>query len=144
MLFIDKEHDVLHPGLQFEVLHGFFISFLKGLQHDDIRFDLRGLLNKLIGIGPGFVTDNFKRSQKNLDELMLVEDEAAYSMVRLIAQKEGLLVGPTSGASAWVAGQLALREEFAGKTIVCFFYDTGERYLSTEGLFRADLIERAQ
>ncbi|MHC4663095.1 MAG: PLP-dependent cysteine synthase family protein [Planctomycetota bacterium] len=97
--------------------------------------------HKLIGVGPGFVTDNFKRSERNIDELILVEDEASYNCVRLIAEKEGLLVGPTSGASAWVAGQLAEREEFAGKTIVCFFYDTGERYLSTEGLFKTDNIE---
>ena len=63
-------------------------------------------------------------------------------MTREIARKEGFLVGPTSGASAWVAGQLALREEMEGKNIVCFFYDTGERYLSTEGLFEADNVER--
>ena len=100
--------------------------------------------HKLIGIGPGFVTDNFKRSKKNLDELILVEDETAYEWVRLIANKEGLLVGPTSGASAWVAGQLAQREELAGKTIVCFFYDTGERYMSTEGLFKTEGIESMQ
>jgi cysteine synthase A len=100
--------------------------------------------HKLIGIGPGFVTDNFKRSQKNLDELILVEDETAYEWVRLIANKEGMLVGPTSGASAWVAGQLAQREELVGKTIVCFFYDTGERYMSTEGLFKTEGIESMQ
>lgn len=97
--------------------------------------------HKLIGIGPGFITDNFNRSKKNLDELITVKDEVAYEWVRLIARKEGLLVGPTSGASAWVAGQLAQRKEFEGKMIICFFYDTGERYLSTEGLFLADNIE---
>lgn len=98
--------------------------------------------HKLIGIGPGFVTENFKRSIKNLDEIFLVKDENAYEWVRLIAKKEGLLVGPTSGASAWVAGQLAEREDFDGKTIICFFYDNGERYLSTEGLFMADNIKK--
>jgi cysteine synthase A len=97
--------------------------------------------HRLIGIGPGFVTENFRRSERNLDELVLVEDQVAYEWTRLIARREGILVGPTSGASAWVAGQLAAREEFAGKAIVCFFYDTGERYLSSEGLFPADDVE---
>jgi cysteine synthase A len=97
--------------------------------------------HKLIGIGPGFVTDNFKRSQHNLDEIVLVPDEAGYEMVRKIATTEGLLVGPTSGAAAWVCGELAKREEFSGKTIVCMFYDTGERYLSTKGLFVTDNVE---
>jgi len=100
--------------------------------------------HRIIGIGPGFITENFQRSQKNLDEIMLVEDEDAYAMVRSIAKKEGILVGPTSGASAWVAGQLAQREDLLGKNIVCFFYDTGERYLSTEGLFEADNIEMVE
>lgn len=98
--------------------------------------------HKLIGIGPGFITENFKRSINNLDELMLVDDETAYDWVRLIAKREGLLVGPTSGASAWLAGQIAQRKEFDGKIIICFFYDTGERYLSTEGLFLADKVEK--
>jgi len=99
--------------------------------------------HRIIGIGPGFVTENFQRSRENCDEIMLVEDETAYETVRKIAKREGVLVGPTSGASAWVAGQIAEREEMQGKTIICFFYDTGERYLSTEGLFPADSIETA-
>jgi cysteine synthase A len=84
--------------------------------------------HKIIGIGPGFVTDNFKRSEHNLDELISV------------AKKEGLLVGPSSGAAAWVAGELAKRDEFSAKNIICFFYDTGERYLSTPELFPVDNV----
>ena len=98
--------------------------------------------HSIIGIGPGFVTENFLRSKHNLDEIMLVSDEDAYETTRNIALLEGMLVGPTSGASAWVAGQLAMRNDMRGKTIICFLYDTGERYLSTEGLFVADRIER--
>jgi len=98
--------------------------------------------HKLIGVGPGFITENYKRSKENLDELVLVKDETAYESVRRIAKREGLLVGITSGASAWVAGEVAKRPEFEGKTIVCFFYDTGERYLSTEGLFLVDKVEQ--
>ena len=97
--------------------------------------------HRLIGIGPGFVTENFERSRENLDELILVDNHVAYEWVRRIAREEGLLVGPTSGAAAWVAGQVAKRPGFRGKTIVCFFYDTGERYLTTQGLFLADNIE---
>jgi len=59
-----------------------------------------------------------------------------------VAQTEGLLVGLTSGALAWAAGELAARPEFADKTIVTFFYDTGERYLSIEGLFSEGRTER--
>jgi len=98
--------------------------------------------HKLIGIGPGFVTDNFKRSRQNLDELLLVEDEDAYECARRVARCEGILVGPTSGASVWTAGQLALRHEFANSTIICFLYDTGERYLTADGLFPHDSVER--
>jgi cysteine synthase A len=97
--------------------------------------------HKLIGIGPGFVADNFKRSQKNMDELILVKDEDAYEMTRKIARIEGVLVGPTSGAGVWVAEQLSRRPEYKGKTIVCIFCDTGERYLSEPGLFPVDGIE---
>jgi cysteine synthase len=92
--------------------------------------------HKLIGIGPGFVTPNFERARGNLDELFLVEDDTAYEWTRRIARTEGLLVGVTSGAAAWVAGQLAGRDELKGRSIACIFYDTGERYLSTPGLFQ--------
>lgn len=97
--------------------------------------------HKIIGIGPGFVTENFKRSAHNMDELIKVEDGIAYSWARQVAKKEGLLVGPSSGAAAYVASKLAERDEFRSKTIVCFFYDTGERYLSTPELFPADNVE---
>ncbi len=98
--------------------------------------------HKIIGVGPGFVTDNFKRSHHNLDEIVLVKDEVAFECSREIARQEGIIVGPTSGASVWVAGQLALRNDYVNKTIVCFMYDTGERYLSTPGLFPADNVEK--
>ena len=97
--------------------------------------------HKIIGIGPGFVTDNFKRARARLDRLITVPDEKAYQWTRLIAQKEGLLVGPSSGAAAWAASRLCGLEEYRGKTILCFFCDTGERYLSTEELFSLDGIE---
>jgi cysteine synthase A len=98
--------------------------------------------HKIIGVGPGFITDNFKRSMDNLDELVAVDDDDAYQWARHVARSEGLLVGPSSGAAAWVAGQVAERDEFRGKTIVCFFYDSGERYLSSPDLFPVNNVER--
>ncbi len=100
--------------------------------------------HKIIGVGPGFITDNFIRSKHNMDELVHVSDEIAFDWVKLIAQKEGILVGPSSSAAAWVSFQLAKRKEYKGKNILCFFYDTGERYLSTEGLFDMDNVERVK
>ena len=100
--------------------------------------------HKIIGVGPGFITDNFRRSQDNLDALIHVPDETAYQTTRLIALKEGLIVGVTSGASAWVAGKLSKDPDYEGKTIICFFYDTGERYLSTPDLFYEGNIENCE
>jgi cysteine synthase A len=65
-----------------------------------------------------------------------VTEEAAFATCRRIAKEEGLLVGISSGATAWAALELAARPENSGKTIVCIFADTGERYLSVEGLFQ--------
>jgi cysteine synthase A len=98
--------------------------------------------HKLIGIGPGFVADNFNRSREKLDELILVKDEDAFDMTRRLARVEGMLVGPTSGAGVWVAEQLSKRNEYSGKNILCFFCDTGERYLSEQGLFPEGEVER--
>jgi cysteine synthase len=87
------------------------------------------------GIGPGFITPNFQRARQWLDEIVLVADEDAYEWTRRIALAEGLLVGITSGAAAKVACDVARRAELKGGNVVCLFYDTGERYLSTPGLF---------
>jgi cysteine synthase A len=98
--------------------------------------------HKLIGIGPGFVTDNFQRGRERLDELIPVTDADAFAMTKRLAMTEGILAGVTSGASLWVAEQLSRRPEYAGKTIGCIICDSGERYLSVEGLFPADKVER--
>ena len=98
--------------------------------------------HKIIGIGPGFVTENFLRSKDNLDELLLVSDETTYEWTRKIARKEGILVGPTSGAGAYIAETLSQRPDYENKTIVFIICDTGERYLSTADLFEIDDVER--
>ena len=99
-------------------------------------------VHKIGGIGPGMITDNFERARERVDEILLVEDDIAYEWARKVTLKEGLIAGPTSGATLWGASELAKRAEFAGKNIICFLYDTGERYLSVNGLFEADNIER--
>ena len=65
------------------------------------------------------------------DEIIAVENEAAFAAGRLVGRKEGVLVGISSGAAVWAAVQLAKREENRGKTIVVLLPDTGDRYLST-------------
>ena len=89
--------------------------------------------HRLLGIGPGFVPDLYE--PELMDEILTVRVEDAFATSREIAAKEGLLVGITSGASAYVALDLARRPENAGKTIVVIFADAGQGYMSVEGLF---------
>jgi cysteine synthase A len=89
----------------------------------------------LLGIGPGFLPGLFE--PEVLDEIVTVRAEDAFGTCRQIALTEGLLVGVTSGASAHLALALARRPENAGKTIVIIFADSGQGYLSVEGLFPA-------
>ncbi len=84
----------------------------------------------LQGIGAGFVPEVLDTGI--YDEIIPVESEAAFALGRAVAQKEGILVGISSGAALWAAVELAKREEYAGKNIVVLLPDTGDRYLSTE------------
>ncbi|MGL4852667.1 MAG: cysteine synthase A [Phocaeicola sp.] len=85
--------------------------------------------HKIQGIGAGFVPKNFNRA--HVDQIIQVKDDDAIRASRLLAHKEGLLVGISSGAALHAALQLAQKEENKGKTIVVLLPDTGERYLST-------------
>ena len=85
--------------------------------------------HKIQGIGAGFVPGNYDPSV--VDLVVPVADDEAIATARLLASREGLLVGISSGAAAYAALQLATREEYRGKTIVVLLPDTGERYLST-------------
>lgn len=85
--------------------------------------------HKIQGIGAGFVPNNF--NPEVVDLIMPVEDNNAIKASRMLAEKEGLLVGISSGAALYAALQLAKKAENEGKTIVALLPDTGERYLST-------------
>ncbi len=83
----------------------------------------------LQGIGAGFVPEILDTGI--YDRVNQVKEEEAYAAARLLAAKEGILVGITSGAALHTALQEARKEENEGKTIVALLPDTGERYLST-------------
>ena len=86
-----------------------------------------------MGTAPGFVPDTLDREL--IDEITLVNEEQAFQMCRDIARQEGLLVGISSGAVAHAAIEIAQRPTHSGQVIVGIFADTGQRYLSVEGLF---------
>ena len=85
--------------------------------------------HKIQGIGAGFIPKNYDPTV--VDEVLAVGNDDAIRTARELAQKEGLLVGISSGAAVFVATQLAKLPENQGKTIVALLPDTGERYLST-------------
>ncbi len=85
--------------------------------------------HKLQGIGAGFVPEVL--NTEIYDEIITVESDDAFATGRLLAKKEGILTGITSGAALWAAIQLARRPENKGKTIVALLPDSGDRYYST-------------
>ena len=85
--------------------------------------------HKIQGIGAGFVPETL--DTKIYDEIIPVENDAAFETGRKIAREEGLLVGISSGAAVWAATELSKRPENKGKLIVALLPDTGDRYLST-------------
>ena len=85
--------------------------------------------HKIQGIGAGFIPKTFDRNA--VDEIFKAPNDAAILTSRKIAASEGLLVGISSGASAYAATQLAKDPANKGKVIVALLPDTGERYLST-------------
>jgi cysteine synthase A len=84
--------------------------------------------HKIQGIGAGFVPDIFRLDL--IDEIFPVSDEDAFETARLLAKKEGILAGISSGAATFAALELARRPKNAGKLVVVILPDTGERYLS--------------
>jgi cysteine synthase A len=91
--------------------------------------------HRLMGTAPGFVPETLDR--QIIDEIYLVSEDEAFEMCRKIARTEGLLVGISSGAVAHAAIEIAKRSKNAGRKMVCIFADTGQRYLSVDGLFQS-------
>ncbi|MEJ2185643.1 MAG: cysteine synthase A [Gemmatimonadota bacterium] len=89
--------------------------------------------HRMMGTSPGFLPGILDRSL--IDEMLLVSEDEAFATCREVAIREGILVGISSGASVAAALRLARMDEHAGRTIVCMVTDSGERYLSVEGLF---------
>lgn len=88
--------------------------------------------HKLVGTSPGFIPPILNTGIYN--EIIQVNDEDAYEITRRLAREEGILVGPSSGASVYAAIEVAKRKK-PDEVVVCMTADTGERYLSSD-LFR--------
>jgi cysteine synthase A len=86
--------------------------------------------HKIQGIGAGFIPDIL--DTEVYGEVITVSNEDAIKTAKMLAQKEGLLVGISAGANVYAAMEVGSRDAFQGKTIVTILCDTGERYLSTE------------
>jgi cysteine synthase A len=104
---------------------------LLAVEPEESPFISQGIFrpHRMMGTAPGFVPETLDR--EIIDEILLVSEAEAFRLCREIARKEGLLVGISSGAVV----AAAIREDLQGKTVVCVLADTGQRYLSVEGLF---------
>ncbi|MGD8360174.1 MAG: cysteine synthase family protein [Gemmatimonadota bacterium] len=91
--------------------------------------------HRMMGTAPGFMPGIVKEHRSLIDEIRLVSEDEAFRTCRDLAEKEGVLLGISSGASVHAALQLSRDPAYAGQVIVTILCDTGERYLSVEGLF---------
>ena len=108
---------------------------LMAVEPQESPFISKGIFqpHRMMGTAPGFVPETLDRDL--IDEILLVKEEEAFAMCRAIARKEGLLVGISSGAVAYAALSMLERAEDHKKLVVVVFADTGQRYLSVQGLF---------
>ncbi|HSG07848.1 MAG TPA: cysteine synthase A [Longimicrobiales bacterium] len=106
-----------------------------GVEPEEAPFISQGRFqpHRMMGTAPGFVPGVLDRSL--LDDIALVSEEDAFRTCRELARREGILVGISSGASVFAALRLAREPRHDGQIIVCVLCDSGERYLSVEGLF---------
>ena len=98
-------------------------------------FISQGIFNphRMMGTAPGFLPETVDR--EIIDEIFLFSEEQAFQCCRQLARREGILVGISSGAVTQAMLSVAKRPQNAGKLIVGVFADTGQRYLSVDGLF---------
>jgi cysteine synthase A len=87
------------------------------------------------GMAPGWITDLLAEHRDKLDEIVTASEAEAFATCRALLVKEGLLVGPSSGAAIGVALHRARLPENKGKLIVAFAHDRGDRYLDIDDLF---------
>ncbi|MGD8816015.1 MAG: cysteine synthase family protein, partial [Acidobacteriota bacterium] len=106
-----------------------------GVEPEEAPFISQGRFapHRMMGTAPGFVPGILDRDL--IDEILLVAERDAFATCRELARTEGILVGISSGASVRAALELARRPEYRNQVIVCMLCDSGERYLSVEGLF---------
>jgi cysteine synthase A len=106
-----------------------------GVEPEEAPFISQGKFrpHRIMGTAPGFRPGILDDSL--LDEIALVSEDDAFRTCRELATREGILVGISSGASVCAALRLAREERHRGQVIVCMLCDSGERYLSVEGLF---------
>ena len=90
--------------------------------------------HRIQGVGPGFIPDNLHRD--TIDGAIQVGEEDAFTYTQRSAREEGILIGISSGASLAAVAQ-KIPDMIDGARVLTFCYDTGERYLSIEGLFTA-------
>lgn len=89
--------------------------------------------HRMMGTAPGFIPKTLDKTI--IDEIFLVKEEEAFAMCRKIAEKEGMLVGISSGATCKAAEMISQRPENEGKLIAVILADSGQRYLSVYGLY---------
>jgi len=92
--------------------------------------------HRMMGTAPGFLPGILDRAL--IDDILQVSEEEAFSTCRDVARQEGVLVGISSGASVTAALRLSREPEHRGQVIVAMLCDSGERYLSVEGLWEED------
>jgi cysteine synthase A len=99
-------------------------------------FISQGIFNphRMMGTAPGFLPETLDR--EFINEIFLVSEEQAFERCRQLAQREGILVGISSGAVTQAMLSVSRNTQNAGKMIVGIFADTGQRYLSVDGLFQ--------
>lgn len=89
--------------------------------------------HRIPGVVPGFTPELYDAAL--VDEIVDVPSETAWQTARELARSEAIMAGISSGATAWAAREIARREELADSLVVCVIADTGQRYLSVDGLW---------